>query len=506
MKTMKMKVKNLLTYSAVLLISMASCTKDLELDPISQISNQSFWKSEGDVTGALNGMYVRLRTQAIGNLFAWGEMRSETMDRSLAGSAGLQVFYYNELDRANVGLAAGNGMVNSTWQGMYTVIHDANLLLKYAPDITYSSDAVKNQILAEAHAMRAYAYFVLTKTWGALPIVTDPTEGYKPDVIMKERSSKEDVMKLIKSDIETSLSLFPTANFKTGRNMWSKPAVHALKADVSLWTGKTMGGGASDFQAALTSIAEIETADVALLPNYASIFDYDNKGNKEILMAVRFQDLEAGDNMFANLYMSGAYMTSAADQATKDKLGVLGGLPIMSMSKLARDQFSLDDQRRDATFIEVSIPKAGGGTEVFASVISKFSGTVIGGNRRFIDDIVLYRFGDVLLMKAEAQNALGQDPTEAINKVRNRAYGANYAKHIYVHTSAANADEAILKERLLELAVEGKRWWDLVRFNKAFDLVPSLQNKKGKNHLLLFPISETTLSLEPKIQQNEGYL
>src|SRR5690606_14569497 len=120
-----------------------------------------------------------------------------------------------------------------------------------------------------------------------------------------------------------------------------------------------------------------------------------------------------------------------------------------------------------------------------------FSGTVIGGNRRFIDDIVLYRYADVLLMKAEAQNALGQDPTEAINKVRKRAYGANYANHIYVHSSVANADEAILKERLLELALEGKRWWDLIRFNKVFDLVPSLQNRKGKTHLLLFPISET---------------
>ncbi|WP_228384126.1 RagB/SusD family nutrient uptake outer membrane protein [Sphingobacteruim zhuxiongii] len=503
---MKMKVKNLLTYSAVLLMSMASCTKTLELDPVSQISNQSFWKSEADVTGALNGMYVRLRGQAIGNLFAWGELRAETMDRSLAGAAGLQVFYFNELDRANVGTAAGNGMVNSTWQGMYTVIHDANLLLKFAPGITYSSDAVKNQVLAEAYTMRAYAYFVLTKTWGALPIVTDPTEGYKPEVIMKERSSKEEVMKLIKSDMEAALSLYPNSNFKTGRNMWSKPATYALKAEVNLWTGKTMGGGANDFQAALTSIAEIEKSDVALLDNYASIFDYENKGNKEVLMAVRFQDLEAGDNIFANIYMSGAYMTSAADQASKDKLGVLGGLPIMAMSQLARNQFTLDDQRRDATFIEVNIPKAGGGTEVFASAVSKFSGTVIGGNRRFIDDIILYRYADVLLMKAEAQNALNQDPTEAINKVRKRAYGANYSNHIYVHSSATLANDAILKERLLELAVEGKRWWDLIRFDKAFDLVPSLQAKKGKDYLKLFPIAETTLSLEPKIQQNEGYL
>lgn len=499
------RIKRILTYSAVMMVSLSSCTKNLELDPVSQISNQSFWKSEGDVMGALNGMYVRLRTQANGNLFAWGEMRSEVLDRSLGGVAGMQVFYLNELDRSNVGGSTANGFVVSTWQGMYTVIHDANLLLKYAPGITYSSDAVKNQVLAEAHAMRAYAYFVLTKTWGALPMVTEPTEGYNPEVIMKERSSKEDIMKMIKSDLEASLALFPNANFKSGRNMWSKPAVNALKAEVHLWTGKTMGGGANDFRTALTAIDEVEKADVSLLDKYASIFDYDNKGNKEILMAVRYQDLESGDNIFQLMYMPGAYMTDKTDQATKDKLGVLGGFPFAGMSQVVRDQFTMDDQRRDATFIEIRVPAANGGTQYYGSVFSKFSGTVIGGNRRFIDDMIIFRYGDVLLMKAEAQNALGQDPTEAINKIRKRAYGANYNNHVYVHSTQQAGDEAILKERLLELTLEGKRWWDLIRFNKAFDLVPSLQNRKGQNHLMLFPISELTLSLEPKVQQNEGY-
>ena len=130
---------------------------------------------------------------------------------------------------------------------------------------------------------------------------------------------------------------------------------------------------------------------------------------------------------------------------------------------------------------------------------------VEAGVRYFKDDVILYRYADVLLMKAEAKNALGQDPSAEINQVRQRAYGTAFAQHTFVSGSKEQNDDAILQERLLELAFEGKRWWDLVRFNKAFDLVPSLQNRKGQNHLLLFPISSYILSLEPQIQQNAGY-
>ena len=63
---------------------------------------------------------------------------------------------------------------------MYTVIHDANLIIKYVPEIEFNSEAEKNDVLAQAHAMRAYAYFVMGRTWGGVPMVTDPTEGYDP--------------------------------------------------------------------------------------------------------------------------------------------------------------------------------------------------------------------------------------------------------------------------------------------------------------------------------------
>ena len=66
-------------------------------------------------------------------------------------------------------------------------------------------------------------------------------------------------------------------------------------------------------------------------------------------------------------------------------------------------------------------------------------------------------------------------------------------------------DEAILQERLFELIYEGKRWWDLLRFNKAFELVPTLQTQKDKEYLRLFPIATSVLSLEPKVKQNPGY-
>ena len=108
-------------------------------------------------------------------------------------------------------------------------------------------------------------------------------------------------------------------------------------------------------------------------------------------------------------------------------------------------------------------------------------------------------------MKAEAKNALGQDPSEEMNLSRKRAYGDNFDKHIFVNRSKELNDDEILKERLLELVFEGKRWWDLIRFGKAFDIVPSLNNKKGQDHMLLWPLSLTVLTREPQVGQTPGW-
>ena len=108
-------------------------------------------------------------------------------------------------------------------------------------------------------------------------------------------------------------------------------------------------------------------------------------------------------------------------------------------------------------------------------------------------------------MKAEVENALGQDPSAEINMIRQRAYGTNYSTHVFVEGSKDQNDSAILKERLLEFCTEGKRWWDLIRFGQAFNLVPSLKGRGSDTYLLLFPIGQTIISLEPLVTENPGW-
>ncbi|GAB3907886.1 SusD family outer membrane lipoprotein NanU [Larkinella knui] len=483
--------------SAILLGTVTSCTDSLDVKPTSLITVASYWQKEDDAKGALYGMYIRLRSEAVTNLFVMGEARSETLTSALVGTLSFDRYYDNSLD-ANMGTLI-------TWQTMYSVVNAANLLIKYTPTIKFTSEASKNDILAQAYTTRAFMYYAMVRTWGALPLRTEPIEGYDPQTIQVGRSPEADVFALIKADLDKALSLYPTNTIAAGRSIWSKPATNALKADVYLWTGKRMNGGQADFTKALEACNAVQTADVTLLPNFADLFSYTNKGNKEILMAVRFQALESVDNFYFNGYVANGAIPTNLEASSVSALGVPGGNSVWSPTAAVRNQFTTDDQRRNATFRELYTVDAAGVRKLYTPIIVKGTGTVENNVRYFASDVILYRYADLLLLKAEAKNALGQDPSPEINLVRQRAYGTNAAAHVFVNGTKEQNDDAILQERLLELAYEGKRWWDLRRFGKVFDKVPSLQSKKGQESALLFPISTTTLSLEPLVKQNAGY-
>ena len=215
-------------------------------------------------------------------------------------------------------------------------------------------------------------------------------------------------------------------------------------------------------------------------------------------MSVRFQDLESGINYFRYMWIHASAVPGDAPQEVKDIVYPIGpGQGIIVASDEYRKQYTEDDTRKNASFLEIySKDQETGENKFYVSVVLKGKGLVRDGDRIFADDIILYRYADILLMKAEAKNALGQDPSAEINEVRKRAYKDKYEEHIYVNSTKEANDAAILKERLLELAFEGKRWWDLVRFDKAFDLVPSLREHKGEDYMMLFPIPLSTISVE----------
>lgn len=491
------KVKMFLYLFFILTLYNIACTKQLELTPVSTISTSSFWKSEDDANGAVNGMYARLRGVTASNLYMWGESRSQNLKQSVGNDFTNLRNFDNTLDPT----AAG-----PDWSSVYRVINDANYILKYVPGIGgFKSEDNKNRILAQALTMRAFCYFVMVKTWGGLPIVTDPTDGYDPTIIYKERAPVTDVFTLIKKDIDQALALYPNNDFTKGRNKWSKPGTNALKGDVYLWTGKVLKGGDSDFNLALTALNNIEGSDVILLPDFNRIFDYDNKGNKEIIMANNFLRFETGGSFMANMYIDAFPPNS--EPVTKALLGTIGGGNYWTPTDEVRNKFSREDVRRNGSFTELYSADAGTGlyTKYYGGIVKKFDGMVDAGARYFLDDIILYRYADVLLMKAEAQNALGNDPSNAINMVRKRAFGSNYNNHIFVNGTKEQNDNAILDERLFELMYEGKYWWDILRFGKATERIAYFKTNPGDTYKYLWPLSLNILSLEPKAVQNPGY-
>ena len=503
--------KTLLYPALSVVVVFTSCNKTLETEPISSISGASFFKTENDIKGFNYGMYTLLRNETSFDTFALGELRGETVEQGLAGTGGYDAYYKNTLAPDNLAPAI-------TWAGYYKIVNAANLLIKYIPVTAFTSEVTRNDYLAQAYAMRAYVYFLMTRTWGDLPLRVEAIESVNLETIQIAKSPQSDIFSLIKADINKAVSLFSTNLIAGGRNLWSKPSANALKADIYLWTAKRMGGGTADLNTALDACNAVQTADVSLLPVFANVFDYGavnagasagpNKGNKEVIMAVNYSFLDGtADNYYFNGYLPVTFTFAAtADLVAKAAIGQLGGNNIWQPSALVRNQFTTDDTRRNASFVEVYNINPTTLVKTFAAAaIVKGDGYVNSGVRYFADDIILYRYADVLLMKAEANNALTQDPSVEINLVRQRAYGAAYSAHIFTNGSQVTNDAAILQERLFELAYEGKRWFDLVRFGKAFDLVPSLQGKSTSQYLLLSPINNTVIAAESKVTQNPGY-
>lgn len=487
-------MKNLYHFIILLAASagILSCSNELDQEPVSIISNESFWKTQDDAEGALYGAYLDLREVSRFDLNILGEYRSEIFGVGLAGDGGYRKYYENTMSADDAG---------PSWENIYKIINSSNLILKYVVDIDFDGDdSAKNTILAEAYTMRAFAYFIIVRTWGDAIIHTEPIESANAELTQKERSSKQEVFNLIKADLEMAINLFPNNEMPSGRNRWSRAGAKALKGNVFLWTGKIENGGSEDLNIALNAFNDVvNTEGINLLPNYSDVHKFDNKGNNEIIMAVRFDQFESSNNYIQDIYMLPQQIPADLDSGIRDLIVPGGGNAIVLPTKSTADKFSLDDSRRSSTFLEIFSQG-----ELYAIIAQKNTGSVIDGSRLFVSDVVLYRLADILLMRAETLNALDQDPSEDINTVRQRAYGDNFPDHIFVNQSKSLNDQEILKERLFELMLEGKRWWDLVRFNKVFELVPSLQGRDDDKYLL-WPISNEILSLEPKVEQNSDW-
>mgnify|MGYP001791440901 FL=1 len=139
--------------------------------------------------------------------------------------------------------------------------------------------------------------------------------------------------------------------------------------------------------------------------------------------------------------------------------------------------------------------------------INKYIGEELNGLLQPTSDIIIYRYAEALLFKAEIENALGNsgEAINQLNRVAQRAYGVDnfYAASL----SSEEIDNAILDERIIEFVLEGKSFYDIRRFGQAFTRIPSLVGREGEKNgnILLLPVDQDIINRNPKIKQTEGY-
>ncbi|MBP6065896.1 MAG: RagB/SusD family nutrient uptake outer membrane protein [Bacteroides sp.] len=515
-----------LTYILSFFISVflyTSCDL-LDLSPEDYYGSSNFWNNEAQVAGYMNGLHADLRGR-YDMFYVLGETRGGTLKH---GTSSLNTsidysspFKDNEFSKDKTGI--------SNWYGLYASIMQLNhFIQKVENECGFLTEAQKKQYLGQAFGLRSLYYFMLYKTYGGVPLITDVKilDGkVSADKLYTARSTPEQILNFIKDDVKRSEDSFGASTLFDS-SMWSLSATKMLKADVYLWsakvtTGDHSAGGNADLQIAKTTLQSL-IGKFELQKDFTTVFS--KKGNKEIIFAIRFKDTEATNWASAFLYSKDMFVDqkySRDGQRYGDVLDLRGnGLLRHEYKEALWRSYDEEDTRRDKTFLDFY---ADNKQNKFGCVMLKGIGIInSNANRVYESDIVVYRYADVLLMLAEIENSLGGDVTGYINEVRQRAYGDNWQdKYKFVSRTFAENELDILHERDKEFVWEGKRWFDVIRmqdaakkplaFSKAAnypntygdDFAPLLMETEA--YKLLWPVNVSTLNDDPLLVQTPGY-
>lgn len=478
--------------SLFLISILPGCKKILEVKTESSITEENYFKNEGDFEPYVTGIYTFMRSFA--NNITYGTERSEEL---IAGSNSRFGVAWSQI------ITPSSGAIN--YNDWYKAIGHCNLLLARIADFPFSSEDNKKRIIAETHCLRAYFYFHLTRIIGDAPLMLQAIMD--ENVPLLPRSSAADVMKQIQADLDEAINGFKSmSNFVAtsypSRYRFSYGAAQALKADAKLWSAKVLEGGDADLTGAIAAIDEVELSGLTLNTDFKTVTTTRAATNKEIILAAYYQRDETGANYGLNALPFLSIVQGALNLDSLPYAQTSGnGQGAYQISALSKGLFTnSSDKRIPFTWVT---ERQNSGSKI--SWITKYPGTKYADDRISDNDIIIYRLADLLLMKAEAYAALDNTSLaiENLNKVRNRAGIGDYAGAV----DKVSVEKEILDERGRELFFENKRWYDLVRFHKGgtidvYNYVPQLI---GKTTPLFWPLNTTVLANNNLLVQTQGY-
>lgn len=497
MKSVTMKITRLLVFG--LLAVPFACEDFLDKPLQGELTQETFPTTENDALISTNAIYNILRASSFNTgLFPILDIMSDDAYKgSNPDDAASTVGPYNNFTHIPT-----EGNISRWWNTLYEGIKRANVVIEKVPEINMN-ETLRNRYIGEARFLRALFYFDLVRAWGGVPLVTDLNPA-----IDLTRATKEQIYALIEQDL-----LFAVEHLPEKSQYHSNDAGRATRGAAKALLAKTYLFQNDFVKAQQYAVEVIESGQYNLEINFENANSvYGEHGVESVfeIGAIGFEGLANGGNQYANVQgvrgtpnrgwgfnrpslelMASFEPNDPRLDATVIFLGeVLDGITIVGDGLTPNETYNAQGELIEIECYNQKVWTPGNNVP-----------TQFGHNRRLI------RFADVLLMAAEALNE-NNNPSAALihlNRVRERARGGNPA--VLPDITEMNKDalrNLILRERRHELALEGHRFWDLVRTGKAPEILGPLGYVQGKHELLPIPQIEVDLS-QRRIEQNPGW-
>jgi hypothetical protein len=507
---MKKYLKIAVAFSAIGAIGLvASCKKFVAYSPQDSytVSAQTYLASQTDYQTMETSVYTPL--QWLNQLVQIGDVAS---DNSVAGGeSASDVLDLQQVDQYRV--TATNSTLTGLWQYAYEGVNRANYLTEYEttnPAGQQINFPGKDEMYGEVYFLRAFYYFTLVKLFGGVPLFTDKRLDFASSGTLK-RATAAQVYAQVEADLNKAISVLPTVQIEKGRA--TKYAAEALLGKVYLYEKKY-----SDAATVLQSV--IDANAFTLVPKVDSIFAPSGENGPESVFEIQYTNTSPYYQWSNPFQGQGNYAVQqfgvrlmAGTNGMPYAPGWSTGLPTADLYNAYED----GDQRREATCFDVAAYAAANPQFNITYQVAPYENTgyynkkyqpLIGQTSgqpelNYANNYRTIRYADVLLMAAEAYNrSTSPDDTKAqlyLNMVRRRAFEVTDASHD-VTATGTTLYTAILNERRLELAMEGERFFDLVRTGLAGTTIPGFV--VGKNEVFPIPQEEVNVSGLP---QNPHY-
>ena len=503
MKNINIKIVSLLFLASLL----TSCKKWVDYNPHDdfRITELDYLKSESDYRTMAVSVYTPI--QWLNQAVVVGEIAS---DNAVSGGENASdVLSLQQID--DYTHTPVNSTLTELWQASYEGINRANYMHQYkATNLAGNTVdfAGKDALYGEVYFLRAYYYFTLVKFFGDVPLFVDKRLSLAESKTL-ERSPAADVYRQIEVDLNNAITVLPAVQVQKGRV--TKYAAQALLGKVLLYQKK--------YDAAAAMLENVISSNAfSLVTDFAGMFLVTGENGPESVFEIQYSNTSP--------YYNWGGVTRGQGNLSVQQCGVRGlngtaampyaagwstNLPTQNLAAA----YAAGDQRKNATILDIEAYKAANPSFNITYQVAPYKNTGLYNQKylprkgqtsgqlelNYLNNYRTIRYADVLLMAAEANNkATAPNDTKAqtyLNLVRRRAFGDNL--HDITSTGTA-LYQAILDERRLELAMEGDRFFDLVRTGTAAAKITGFT--AGKHEVFPIPQQEVNIS---GLTQNPGY-